>query len=81
VILASFPEANVVLDKPDDMTREQCEPANVLRTVTSDEMPVVISCWKVTQEELEEIQRTGRVWLMVYGVTMPPVVLCGVRPF
>jgi hypothetical protein len=52
-----------------------------LRTVTSDEMPVVISCWKVTQEELEEIQRTGRVWLMVYGVTMPPVVLCGVRPF
>lgn len=79
--LASFAEANAVLGKPDDMTHEQCEAASVLRATMTDGTPVVISCWKVTAEELEEIQRTGRVWLLVCGTTMPPAKVLGNKPF
>ena len=79
--LASFDEANTVLGKPQDMTHEQCEAASVCRTQNADGVMVVVSCWKVTKEELEEIQRTGRVWLIVAGHTMPPVNLTGISPF
>ena len=37
--------------------------------------PVVISCWKLTKEELDLINKTGRVYLTVLGETMPPVAL------
>lgn len=83
---ASFPESNHVLDKPPDMSREECDalsvwigPANVKESDKS--FPVVISCWKLTKEELEEINRTGRVWLYVWGQTMPPVSLAVACPF
>lgn len=79
--LASFDEANTVLGKPADMTHEQCEAASVCRTQYDDGTPVVISCWKVTKEELEEIQRTGRVWLTIVGQTMPPAHVGGISPF
>lgn len=81
MILSSFDEANVVLDKPEDMTYDQCEAASVLRTNDSSGTPVVISCWKLTAEELAEIQRTGRVWLGVCGHTMPPAYITGIKPF
>lgn len=77
----SFPESDAVLDKPNGMTYEDCSALSILRVQTADGMPAVVSCWKLTAEELAEINRTGRVWLMIYGVTMPPSVVCGEKPF
>ncbi len=77
----SFAESNRALGRPRDMTEEQCEPLSVYVGVRSDELPVVISCWKLTPEELEEINRTGRVWLHVIGRSMPPVILQVETPF
>lgn len=76
----SFDESNTVLSKPEQMTSDQCAPLSVLRTETEDGFPVVVSCWKCTKDELEEINKTGRVWLMVYGVTMAPVAIAGNKP-
>lgn len=81
MIAASFDESNTVLGKPKDMNDGECSCLSVLRTKTMSGIPVVVSCWKLTQEELEEITRTGRVWLTVIGETMPPVALDGNRPF
>jgi hypothetical protein len=81
MVPASFTEANIVLARPPDMTADECDCLDVLRTVTPLGRPVVISCWKVTAEDLAEIQRTGRIWLTVYGERMPPVALTGARPF
>lgn len=39
-----------------------------------------ISCWKLTAEELAEIQEQGVVWLHVWGVH-PPVRVDGHNPF
>lgn len=81
MIPASFHESNHVLDKPEGMTRDQCEALSVCCCPDSNGFPVVISCWKPTAEELAEIQRTGRVWLMIWGVTMPPACVLGSSPF
>jgi hypothetical protein len=77
----SFAESNLVLDKPADKGRDECEPLCVWRGDSVEGIPLVISCWKLTREELEEITRTGRLYLTVYGRTMPPVALAVGTPF
>jgi hypothetical protein len=81
MIPTSFEESNHVLDKPPGMTYNECQALSVWRGFDEGNQPVVISCWKVTQEELEEIQQTGRVWLRISGQTMPPTLLQGTNPF
>lgn len=78
---AGFDEANGILDKPLGMNYDECECLSVLRANYGNGTPVVISCWKLTLEEMAEVQRTGRVWLAIYGVTMPPAIVHGVKPF
>lgn len=77
----AFDEENAVLDPPVDMTLDECSVLSVYKGNMQDGTPVVISCWKPTKEEWEEIQKTGRVWLIVYGNGMPPVALTGNKPF
>ena len=81
---SGFDEANCTLAPPPGMSEADCYSLRVWRGERRFEgvgsVPVVISCFKVSAEELAEIQRTGRVWLTVLGVTMPPVLLEGVKP-
>ena len=77
---ADFPESNNVLGAPGDMGIEECEPLSVAHAF-QDNHPLVISCWKLTREELDEVNRTGRVWLGIFGQTMPPAWVSGQRPF
>lgn len=76
----SFDQSNHVLGPPQGMTEEQVTSLSVFRGVAGD-APVVISCWKLTKEELEELKRTGRVWLWIWGQTMPPAALTIKSPF
>jgi hypothetical protein len=57
-------------------------PANVTFTAPGcDDLPVyhtgeaMVSTWELTPNELAEIQRTGRVHLVVYGRVHPPVLI------
>lgn len=77
----AFEGENEVLGHPHGMTADDCDPLSVLCTTDQNGLPVVISCWKCTPEELAEINRTGRVWLGIMGVTMPPAWLSGTKPF
>lgn len=74
---AAFDEGNTILDPPTGVSLEDCDVLNVCKGVLPNGIPVVISCWKITTEELEEITRTGRIWLMVWGDTMPPAAVVG----
>lgn len=76
---ANFNESNCVLDRPGDMSADQCDPLCVWRGAVGD-TPVVISCWKMTPDELAEITRTGRVWLMLVGHTMQPASVLSRNP-
>lgn len=76
-----FPESNHVFDKPVDMNRDQCEPLNVRLMVTwPSGFPCILSCWKLTQEELDEINKTGRIWISILSQGMPPVWITGIKP-
>lgn len=80
MVPANFPESNLVLNKPAEMTSDACDPLCVQRGVAAiDEMPfpVVKSCWKLTADELEQVNKTGRIWLVILGCSMPPVILSG----
>lgn len=73
MIPASFEESNLILGKPSDM--EECDPLSVF----SDGKHIV-SCWKLTVDELIKFQKTNRIWLIISGPTMPPVILTAIKP-
>lgn len=75
-----FPESDVALNRPEGWTADECDPLSIARIQTEDGKPVVLSCWKLTLEEMEEFRRTGRIWLMVFGESMPRVALAAVKP-
>lgn len=76
----SFDESDECLDKPRNMERIDCEALSIKRAEING-TPVVVSCWKMSAEELSELNKTGRVWLAVAGLTMPPVMMMGFSPF
>ncbi len=82
----TFAESNKVFTKPKGTTDEQCYDLPVwYGSIPVDEQgthwPAIISCWKFSKEDLEEIQRTGCIWLSITGVEMPPVSLFTEHPF
>lgn len=82
MVPTGFHEENGTLDKPADMSYDQCDPLSVWHGVVGEPpLPVFISCWKLTETEILEVLRTKRVWLMVCGEQMPPVKLFGTTPF
>lgn len=80
-----FPERNFVYTKPKNMTDEQCSDLPVWKGPATDEngvtFPVIISKWKLSKEDLEEIQRTGVIYLSVTGDVQPPVSVFTEYPF
>lgn len=71
----SFDESNHVLGAPEGMSPDECDALSVFLGEDTLRRPVVVSCWKLEKGELELINRTGRVWLIVIGPSMPPVAL------
>lgn len=65
-----FEGANKVFLAPPDM--ENCGDLEVHQ----DEHGIT-SCWRMTKSDLEEINRTGVVWLRISGGGMPPVCVSG----
>ena len=77
---SSFDESNACLGKPREDMADDCDALSICRTETVNGTPVVVSCWKLTAEELAEVVRTGRVWLTIAGHTMPPAHIQGIKP-
>jgi hypothetical protein len=75
----AFDEDNTVLDAPPGVSN--AEPLSAYVGDMSDGTPVIISCHKMSAEELAEVNRTGRVWLLVMGRRMPCVALDAFNPW
>ena len=63
----NFEGANVILKAPAGQ-EETCNDLHVFRN-----RRMVVSCWQFEPHELEEIVRTGKVYLSVAGPTHPPL--------
>ena len=72
----SFPEQNIIFNKPESMTDEECGPLPAYRGEGQ-----IISCWKLSPEDLAKVQETGAVWLSIVGLQQPPVWVGPDSPF
>ena len=70
----NFPEANTRMNAPDSM--DTCEDIVAFRGPET-----IITCWKLTDTELKQIQKTGIVWLHLWGDRMQPAYIGADRPF
>lgn len=68
-----FPGHNVVLQPPASMP--DVSPLPVRRSGN-----VVVSCWEMEPGDLDEVNRTGRVYLIVEGPTHAPLRLSTLPP-
>lgn len=84
MVPCSFEESNTFLSAPPGMEETLgCQSVAVGPTFAPDGSPgppIVVSCWKFTEADWKAVQETGRVWLIVLGTTMPPVILSGIKP-
>lgn len=81
MIATGFDEQNTVLHPPEGWTADECEALSACSATLDDGSPIVVTCWKPTAGEWEEMRKTGRVWLVVWGMTQPPVAVVGRSPF
>jgi hypothetical protein len=81
MIPTNFPESNFVLDKPPSMSHDECDPLCVHIGQLSTGQPAIVSCWKLTKDEVTLLLETGRLWLIVLNTQMPPVSLSVESPF
>lgn len=73
---SAFPQANMILTKPPDMSDEQCGSLQVHR---SDGQ--FISCWSLTWRDMIRLLWTRRIWLWVLSDAHPPVAIQVESPF
>jgi hypothetical protein len=85
-----FPERNDFIGKPPDMSDNQCYAIPVCRMLTfipgpTDKDPAVqvaahVSCWELSDEEKQEVARTGKVYVKILGVSLFPMSVHGKKP-
>lgn len=85
-----FPERNDHIGKQENMSNNQVYALPVCRFLTFipgviDRAPAQqtfahVSCWELTEEELEEVKRTRKVYLKVIGTSTFPVSIHGKLP-
>ena len=75
MIPTDFKQRNFIFTKPKDMTDEECFDLPVFKGISQDGYPCIISKWKLSKEDLEEINKSGCVYLSITGYGMPPVSL------
>ena len=69
-----FPESNKTYKAPEGHPE-------VLDLPTYQGGGLILSKWKLTKPEIEEVMRTGVVWIWVMGQGMPPVSISVGDPF
>ena len=62
-----FEGCNLRLGPPVGMTEEEVRSMSVYKGNGQ-----VVSCWKLRPEELEEVVKTGCVWLSIFTEGVPP---------
>jgi hypothetical protein len=77
-----FPESNLTLvGTPEDKAAGTVIDLPTHRYRDLDGNQHVISCWKLTVDEIAEILRTGVIWFHAWGHTHPPISIQGTCPF
>jgi hypothetical protein len=71
-----FPEANIVMRKPDSMTEEECCDIHASRQEWG-----FITCWKPSEAERVKIALGEPIWISLCGDHMQPHAVTADNPF
>lgn len=77
----SFAQANRKFGPPEGMTEEQCGELHAFVGADPNGVPVIISCFELSDEDIETLKKTKVLWLWVFGQGMPPVAITSEKPF
>lgn len=74
----NFKGSNIILNKPNGMTEEECGSLPVFRGHEE-----CMSCWELSDEDMEALKKDPKIWVWVYagGATQPPIALSATNPF
>lgn len=64
----TFKYQSCILEKPKDMTDEECAPLPVFIQGTAK-----ISKWELSEKEIGQVKKEGFIWIIVYGDIHPPI--------
>jgi len=73
-----FKEQTTEMIKPKNMTDKEC---NSLPAHIDIMQHLTISCWEPTEEEIQELIKTKKMYLMVWQIPTSPVALQVKNPF
>lgn len=76
----SFKETNIVYTAGNNPNTEQL-PVCIADHPDNQGIPTIISKWKLSEDELERINKTGELWLTVLGTQLPPIGATVWQPF
>jgi len=72
-----FPDANASLSRPAGTAKDDCGLLPIHRTDDGR----IVTCWKLTDDDLKIIFETKQIWVQVMDSTMPPICLHTDNPF
>lgn len=76
-----FPQKNNVLGKPESMTDDQCYALPVHHYTSNEGFPNVLSCWELTDEDIDNIIKHRKLWSNQVGTTVQPFSIFTEDPF
>lgn len=79
-----FPEANFTYPKPKFLNDEEADSLRVFTgnlNSSAGVLPVIVSKWKPSYEDLLDLNNGGSIYLVVLGHTMPAVSVSTDNPF
>lgn len=73
-----FGEQNCTFTAPEG--RPDILPLPAKKYTEQDGTPAIMSCWKLNDEELEEVKRTGCIYVASMGYGIYPLYVTGIYP-
>lgn len=71
-----FAEQNIIYTKPAGMSDEECSSLPVFQGEGQ-----IISCWELSDEDIEKLKSTKKIWLHIWANGQPPVAVSTDYPF
>lgn len=63
------------IQRPPNMTDEQCSPLEIIHGVDAGNFPYYLSCWQPSAHDIAAFSGGRPVWLKILGDGHPPVSL------
>ncbi len=73
MIPIDFEGSNIIMEKPKEMTDEQCMPLHAMKSVTTDGFPFFIECWQPNKEDIEAIINGRPIYIQILSNSLPPI--------